>query len=57
MLRDDGLGQCSIQHVGGLNVLCEWPSVEAAKLSLETNKEVMSHWMKDFRLWEENISI
>ncbi|KAJ9562985.1 hypothetical protein OSB04_008145 [Centaurea solstitialis] len=52
LLREDGLANCKIQHVGGLSIVCECSSREAAKACLLSNKEMLSSWLVDFKLWE-----
>ncbi|KAJ9542727.1 hypothetical protein OSB04_029233 [Centaurea solstitialis] len=53
ILKEDGVGACKIQYVGGLHVLCEWPSIDAAMQSLEANKETLNSWFAEVKMWDK----
>ncbi|KAJ9560860.1 hypothetical protein OSB04_006020 [Centaurea solstitialis] len=55
MIREDGLGECKLQYAGGLSVVCEWPSRDAAAQNLNAQLETLKHWFSDLHLWEEGI--
>ena len=50
LLKEDGLGDCKIQYVGGLSVICEWKSREIAMRSLDANKERLKHCFSDIKI-------
>ena len=55
LLKEDGLGICKIQYVGGLHILCEWSSVEAAEKCLSVHKTSLDHWFSEVRIWDESL--
>ncbi|GJR66187.1 nucleotide-binding alpha-beta plait domain-containing protein [Tanacetum coccineum] len=55
LLKQDGLGACNIKYIGGLYFLCQWQSEEAAKECLEGNRVVLSNWLSNAEMWDENM--
>ncbi|KAJ9551049.1 hypothetical protein OSB04_015094 [Centaurea solstitialis] len=46
-----GLSDCAIKYLGGLSVLFEWSSKEAAEKALQANKNYLSNWFLEVKMW------
>ncbi|GJV63670.1 RNA-directed DNA polymerase, eukaryota [Tanacetum coccineum] len=55
LLKQDGLGGCSIHYLGGMSILCEWSLHTVAKECLEKNKVNLGNWFSKLVMWNENL--
>ncbi|GJT80735.1 hypothetical protein Tco_1055077 [Tanacetum coccineum] len=54
IVSNNGLVDCNVKYVGGLSLLFEWNSKEAAIQSLEFKFVWLQKWFDDLKLWEDN---
>ncbi|GJX47692.1 nucleotide-binding alpha-beta plait domain-containing protein [Tanacetum coccineum] len=55
IMKNNGLADCNVKYVGGLLLLFEWESKDAAHESLESNKIWLMQWFDDLQLWDEKV--
>ncbi|GJU55413.1 retrovirus-related pol polyprotein from transposon TNT 1-94 [Tanacetum coccineum] len=53
IIESNGLVDCKVKYCGGLSLLFEWCSKEAAKACMDENETWMKQWFEDLKPWEE----